>query len=317
MPACDGPRITCLSVKETRLNSPTPLPLVSVAIVTYNQKDFLQACIESALAQDYPNIEIVVADDGSRDGSHEMLHDYAARYPGRFVLRLSASNQGITPNSNLAHFACSGKYIAWTGGDDLLLPGKISKQVAHMEAHPHCSVCYHNLDVFQSETDATLYFFNERTKLSGDVRTAIRHGTFNGACSTMVRRERTPKHGFNPAIPVASDWLYWVETLHNGGEIHYLDEVLGRYRRHHNNVTREEARLTQNHIDHLNSCNLILALDLAYLDDVMFAYGGKLLSLRHKTAYWKFSWYSLMLAPSLKKLARMALYGLTLGRVRK
>src|SRR5690554_3312559 len=107
-------------------------PLVSIAIVTYNQKHFLKECIESCLAQDYQNTEIVVADDGSTDGTHELLKEFAEKHPGKFVLRISEINQGITKNHNVAQFACSGKYIAWMGGDDLMLPRKISKQVDYM-----------------------------------------------------------------------------------------------------------------------------------------------------------------------------------------
>ncbi len=100
------------------------LPLVSVAVITYNQKEFLRECIESILAQDYPNLEIVIADDASSDGTQDMLRDYDVQFPDKFVLKLAGRNQGITANSNEAHFACTGKYIAWMGGDDLMLPGK-------------------------------------------------------------------------------------------------------------------------------------------------------------------------------------------------
>ena len=157
-------------------------PLVNIAIITYNQKEFLRECIESCLNQDYKNIQIVVADDCSTDGTKEMLLDYEKKYPDKFILCLSESNRGITANSNSAHFACTGKYIAWMGGDDLMLPTKLSKQVAYMEKNPECTICYHDLDVFQSETDETLYLFSEKSKpRQGDVRVAIKYGTFNGA----------------------------------------------------------------------------------------------------------------------------------------
>jgi len=208
-------------------------PLVSVAIITYNQKEFLKECLKSVLNQDYKNIEIVVADDGSKDGTHEMLLEYSNKYPNKFKLHLSQENIGITKNSNKAHFLCEGKYIAWMGGDDLMLPGKLTKQVELMEKHSDCTICYHNLDVFQSETNQTISLFNDKkNKIEGNVSKSIIHGTFNGACSTMVRRDKTPQRGFDERIPIASDWLYWIETLASGGKIMYIDEVLGRDRRH-------------------------------------------------------------------------------------
>ncbi|NOF19497.1 glycosyltransferase [Vibrio cholerae] len=291
-------------------------PLVSIAIITYNQKEYLRECIESCLSQDYPNIEIVIADDCSTDGTQAMLRDYERAYQNKFVLRLSEKNQGITPNSNAAHFACSGKYIAWMGGDDLMLPGKITKQVNFMENNPDCTICYHNLDVFDSETDETLYFFNNKLKFNGNIKTAIRYGTFNGACSNMVRAEKTPVHGYEKSLPVASDWLYWVETLSNGGTIDYIDDVLGRYRRHSNNITRKENFITQNELDHLVSCQIMLAKFPQYFNDIMFIYSKRILGLRHKLNYLTCLWRSFCLSPSIKVVFGLGVYFTTFGKVK-
>ncbi|NLU50229.1 MAG: glycosyltransferase [Syntrophomonadaceae bacterium] len=227
-------------------------PKVSVAIITYNQKDFLRECIESILMQDYPNLEIVVADDGYTDGTHEMLFTYEKQYPGLFKLVLSDKNQGITVNSNRAYFACTGEYIAWMGGDDLMLPGKIHKQVELMEAHPEIAICYHDLEVFDSASGRVLGYFNHgkgrHYPYHGTVEKLILYGTFMGACSVMTRRTCCPKAGFDERIPVASDWLFWIETAMSG-LIAYLPEILGRYRRHAGNITNrpfdgKEALLT-------------------------------------------------------------------------
>lgn len=263
-------------------------PLVSIAIITYNQKDFLRECIESCLAQDYPNIEIIVADDCSTDGTQEMLLEYESLYKNKFILRLANENKGITENSNLAHFACNGKYIAWIGGDDLMLPNKISKQVDYMERNLNCTISYHDLDVFQNETGSTLYSFSEKNKpREGDVRTVIKYGVFNGACSTMVRTSKAPKNGYNNLIPVASDWLYWVESLSNGGTIDYLNEVLGRYRRHKNNVTNKSELIGQGAIDHLNTCNYILSKYPECFDEATYRYSINIRSLRFKLPYFR------------------------------
>jgi len=292
-------------------------PLVSVAIITYNQKKFLAECIESVLAQDYPNIEIIVADDCSTDGTQEMLRKYSERHPGKFILKLANKNQGITLNSNVAHFACSGKYIAWMGGDDLMLPGKISKQVKHMEKNPDCTICYHNLDVFQSETNETLRLKNGRkTSLNGDVRTAIKFGAFNGACSNMVRRSKTPPNGFNLSLPVASDWLYWVETLANGGNLFFINEVLGRQRRHENNVTKQQPYITQHELDHLVSCQIIMARYPQYLSECFFVYSRRLLDLRFKLNYFKVLKTSLAINFRLKPFVAIVIYLLSFKKVK-
>ena len=299
-------------MKKTHSNNPK----VSIAIITYNQKDFLRECIESCLAQTYKNIEIVVADDASTDGTQELLKDYENNYPGLFVLKLSDNNIGITENSNQAHFACSGKYIAWMGGDDLMLPEKLTKQVSYMESNPNCTICYHNLDVFDSDSNTTLYYFNEKNKINGNVVSSIRKGTFNGACSTLVRAENCPTDGFNSLIPVASDWLFWVESLVNGGTINYIDEILGRYRRHSKNITSEQTHITQNELDHLNSCNVILTKYPQYSTDAIFAYSQKLLSLRSKLDYGNTMWTSFCISRNYKVFGALFIYLLSFKKIK-
>ncbi len=263
-----------------------PLPLVSIAIITYNQREFLRECIESCLEQDYQNIEIVIADDGSTDGTHDMLNAYNEKYPGKFVLRLSRENQGITKNSNLAHFACSGKYIAWMGGDDLMLPGKISTQVKFMEKNPTCAICYHDLVVFDSKTGCKTYLFSEKNKpREGGVADITKYGCFNGACATFIRKNKAPKNGFNELLPVASDWLYWIECLATGGEIRYINSILGKYRRHDLNVTKKHVNITQNYIDHLNTCNHILVFAPHLLKETNHARARIIASIRKQLNY--------------------------------
>ena len=288
-------------------------PLVSIAIVTYNQKGFLRDCIESCLMQDYSNIEIVVADDGSTDGSQDLLLEYEAREPQKFKIILSKENHGITSNHNLAYFACTGEYIAWMGGDDLMFPRKISKQVDYMESHPNCTICYHNLDIFESETNQTLGYFNASEKYSGDVRVAIQKGTFNGACSTFVRRDKAPLNGFNKSLPVASDWLYWVESLHNGGTIDYIDEVLGRYRRHGMNASHTGRSISQGEIDILSTCQIIMCKYPKYFNEAVNNYSGRLIALRHRSNYFQCLWCSFKLRPKPKVAFALLVFIITFG----
>lgn len=292
------------------------LPFISVAIITYNQKVFLKECIESILNQDYPNFEIIVADDCSQDGTKEMLLEYDKMYPNRFVLKIAEKNQGITKNSNVAHFACRGKYIAWMGGDDLMLPGKLSKQVRFMEANKDCYVSYHNLEVFESDSLKKMYLMNnDANAFEGGFKEIVKYGSFNGACSTMVRRDKTPKDGFDERVPIASDWLYWMETIGSGGKIMYVNEVLGKYRRHDNNVTRHNGSL-KNHIDHLNSCNILMTKYPHFSREILERYFEILRSLRLYDSPNYIFWLKASLIVSLKykSLISILIYYFTFGR---
>jgi len=258
-------------------------PKVSVAIMTYNQREYLQECLDSILAQDYPNVEIVIADDGSTDGSQEIAKLYAKRHPGRFVLKLSPMNCGITATANAAHFGCTGDYISWMGGDDVMMPGKLRQQVELMESDPSCVLCYHDLDVFLSTSGKTLYRFSERNKpREGDVRVAIRYGTFHGACATMHRRRAAPQGGLDRRIQHAADWLYWVETLAGGGRIAYIDQVLGRYRRHDRNIT--SSPFVRSLIeDNILSCVIMLKMLPRYAPEIFYAMSRNLVALARRS----------------------------------
>ena len=241
----------------TRAMEQSP-PLVSVAVIVYNQEDYIEACLDSILAQTSRPIEIVVADDGSTDRTREIVRRYIDAYPGMIVPVFAARNAGVTANSTAAHRGCTGKYIAWLGGDDIMAPDKIARQVAVMESDDDIALCYHDLDVFDSDTGQTLRRFSELNRpREGHIGTAIRYGTFNGGSATMVRRDQAPD-GYDPRIPVASDWLYWVQCLRTGGRIVYIDAIMGRYRRHARNVTSENAATRRLLLDHLLTCAIIL-----------------------------------------------------------
>ena len=292
-------------------------PLVSIAIKTYNQKEFLQESIESALKQDYDNIEIVVADDGSTDGTQDLLKSYDEKYPKKFSLIFAKENQGIVKNSNALFFACKGKYIAWLDGDDVMLPTKISKQVAYMEEHSNCSLCYHNIEVFDSSNNKRIKLFNNKfNAFEGDIRVAIRESVFNGNCSTMMRASQAPKNGYNETLLHCCDWLFWIETLANGGTINYIDEVLGRLRIHDNNTTKKLPTMNQGELDHLLTCDILLHKYPQYYKDILFVYDKKIFSLRHYFSYQHILWRVFRSSFYWKALLGLIVFYLSFGRVK-
>lgn len=292
---------------------------VSIAVVTYNQADLLGECLASIAAQTYPHIEVVVADDASTDNTRHVVDAFQDHFGPRLTAIFGAENEGITANCNRAHAACSGEYVAWIGGDDIMLPTKIEKQVSFMTKNPDCAISYHNLDVFLSDTGETLRLMNDSHKYEGGAEVVVRRGTFNGASSTMVRRSAVPSWGFDSRIPIASDWLYWIETLACGGRICYIDEVLGRYRRHERNATGgSSAQQMRNLEDHIVTAAIVMAKYPQYGSEAR-ARLAELLRLARTLTGTRYSEYlrlSLGVKFSPKTLAALAVHVASLRRCR-
>ena len=212
-------------------------PKISVHIIAYNQKDFIREAIDSALAQDYPNLEVVVADDASSDGTADIIAGYA-RDHGRVVAVLNPENLGITRNSNAALRACSGEFIAFMGGDDVLLPGKIGAQAAWFANRPERVLCGHQVEVFYQDDSRPPHPLSRHILAGTGAETFIKHNPF-GATAVMVRANRIPPYGFDETLPVVSDQMMWVDVLRDDGEFGFVPGTYARYRKHDANVTRD------------------------------------------------------------------------------
>ena len=218
-------------------------PKVSVIVPIYNQAGFIRETVESVLSQDHPNIELVLSDDGSTDGTSDVLREYAAVEPERVKLVASEENTGIAGAFNRALDAHTGDYVAWLGGDDVMLPGKLSRQVAAMEAHPEAIGCCHDAEVFDSESGRAYGRFTEvyngrRGVRDGGVELLLDPGYLMLPSTMMVRSAAVGDLRFDRRVRVSNDWLFDIE-LFQRGRIVGIDDVLARYRRHQSNATSQ------------------------------------------------------------------------------
>src|SRR5665811_1103036 len=206
------------------------LPLVSIMVVSFNERAFIEDCVISAVSQEYPHIEIVVSDDASTDGTREIVAQMAKEHSNVTAL-FSDVRGGVTNNCNRALSACNGSYVALMAGDDLLCPGKIETQVAWLEADQRRVLCYHDT-----------YLLNERSNRMGlcsadlpmregvGPSKIIRHGPPGAACSVMLRRSALPDTGFDERIAMVSDWKLMVDSLRGRGVFGFVPGILGCYR---------------------------------------------------------------------------------------
>lgn len=117
--------------------STSPLPPVTLLLLCYNQQDIIGEAIAGALAQDYPNLEIVISDDASRDGTIEQIKACLDCYTGphRIKLLCNPENLGIGGNIDQAVRQSTGELIFIAGGDDVSLPTRVSTVVQFWLAH--------------------------------------------------------------------------------------------------------------------------------------------------------------------------------------
>lgn len=210
-----------------------PKPLVSIVVVTYNQKNYISQTLQSLIDQDYKNIEIIVSDDASRDGTQTVIQDFANRHPGIVIPLLHQTNQGVTGNCNAALKQCRGEFIAFAGGDDLYEPSKISAQIEWFLSNPDGVLCGHDVALFKEDPRQPMYFYSRHFPLregwgAGDF---LRFGAILPAISIMVRANSIPAHGFDIRLPIASDIKFSVDCLLPGGKYGYAPGILGYYRR--------------------------------------------------------------------------------------
>ena len=114
------------------------LPLVSIVTPSYNQAHFLESTIRSVLEQDYPNIEYILVDGGSTDGSIEILH----RYADRFAWWVSEKDSGQTEAINKGFARAKGEFLAWLNSDDTYQPHAVAEAVAFLQARPEVGMVY-------------------------------------------------------------------------------------------------------------------------------------------------------------------------------
>ena len=244
-------------------------PLVSIFSLTYNHANYIDEFMDSVLSQTYNNWELIIGDDASTDGSQEILLKYQKKYPDKIKLILNKKNLGITENSINVLKACSGKYVALVATDDLMLPTKIEKQVEVLENNPNINICYHNLKVIFENSNKRILFskINQYTPKRGTIKDLIKYGTFMGACSVMIRKDNIPSYFFDDRIKIASDWKFLIDTIKDG-EFYYIDEVLGKYRRHANNITSIKAIESLN--DHVVTCGILMEEHPEYIDEIKY-----------------------------------------------
>jgi hypothetical protein len=217
-------------------------PLASVLVNNFNYADYLGAAVESALAQTYEPLEVVVVDDGSTDGSRDVIASFGDRV--RAVLQ---GNTGQAGALNAGAAAARGEILCFLDSDDAWRPEKVARVVTALDAHPEAGWLRHRLDVVD-DAGARLGVAVPRfggTRVQRPGPRASMEGRWPVPTSALVLRRRVAERvfplpltapgapGFAPvALRRDADWYVLMRATALGEALLSLDEVLGVYRRH-------------------------------------------------------------------------------------
>ena len=199
------------------------LETVSVVITCYNQGQYLEECINSVTNSDYPNIEIILVDDGSEDTFTQKTLD---KLDSGKIKIIRQNNQGVCAARNNGIAAASGKYILPLDADDKIAETYISKAVNILARNPDTGIVFCNAILW-----APLHNKERRWEL--EKPTVINMLTQNRIfLSALFRKSDFEKTGgFNPVMEAGcEDWDLWLKFLENGLKPYKIDEELFYYR---------------------------------------------------------------------------------------
>jgi glycosyltransferase involved in cell wall biosynthesis len=209
------------------------IPLVSIALCTYNGEKFLVKQLESILNQDYSNIEVIITDDCSSDTTREILEAYQKK-DEKIKLYLNESNLGYTKNFEKAVGLCAGDYIAFSDQDDIWEKSKISELVAEM---PGNVMVFHNSDLIDdSDNQIGNYTVSNTTRIY-DGESCLPFLFSNCVHGHATLFESRLKEYLIPFDDRYSHdwWLAYVAF--NIGKVKYIDKILVHYRQHQSSIT--------------------------------------------------------------------------------
>jgi glycosyltransferase involved in cell wall biosynthesis len=178
-------------------------PLVSILTPSYNQGRFLEETIQSVLAQDYPNLEYLIVDGGSSDGSVEIIQ----RYANRLTWWVSEPDRGQTDALNKGFTHAGGEIFAWLNSDDTYLPGAVSAAVISLQSHPEASLVYAGANLIDEGGRIIGRFPSRQTDLNRLLRGSVHIPQQAAFFRSTAWREVAP---LDPSFQFAMDYDLWV-----------------------------------------------------------------------------------------------------------
>ena len=181
-------------------------PLVSVIIPTYNRGWILKETIESVLAQNFTNFELIVVNDGSTDNTQDILNSYK-----KDIIVLQQNNKGVSAARNMGIASASGRLIAFLDSDDLWLSKKLSIQIDFFNANPDALIC--QTEEIWIRNGIRVNPGKRHKKLSGNIFEPSLYLCLVSPSAVMIKRSLFENAGmFDETLPACEDYDMWLRV---------------------------------------------------------------------------------------------------------
>lgn len=222
--------------------SVAPLPLISVVLPVFNAKRYISEAIRSILVQTFSRFEFIIVDDGSTDGTGEIL-DRFRREDDRIVL-VSRENKGLVASLNEGIECARGTWIARMDADDIALPNRFELQLAWIE-QTGADICGSWVRFFGAKDKHVL----KHPQSDPAIRVGLMFGTMFAHPSILIRTELAKELRYDPRWEKCEDYDLWARAAQLGCRMANVPEVLLLYRQHQNQISShaffEQQELTQ------------------------------------------------------------------------
>ncbi|MBU2609512.1 MAG: glycosyltransferase [Chloroflexi bacterium] len=204
--------------------NPPNLPLVSILTPSFNQAQFLEATLRSVLEQDYPNLEYIIVDGGSTDGSLDIIR----RYAHRLAWWVSEADKGQTDALNKGFARANGEILAWLNSDDTYEPHAVAEAVEFLQSRPEVGLVYGDANFIDQDGRLIGRFPAAQT----DYRRLRRGYVHIPQQAAFFRADLWKKVGpLDPSFYFAMDYDLWVR-LAAQAPVQYTPRTWANFRLH-------------------------------------------------------------------------------------
>jgi hypothetical protein len=217
--------------------SPANQPSVSIVLATYNRRDWLRLAMDSVLDESYPNLELLVMDDGSTDGTPELLEEYSRRHPPERFRFSRHENMGQARTLNRGYEMARGEILGYLSDDDLLARGAVARLIAELRADPDAVAVYPGYRMIDGDGEIV----DTVRPIEYSPTEAFRlHDTIIGPGGLVRREVLEASGGWDPDWHWMGDLILWMR-VGLAGRVIRVEHPVASWRRHPGGITIETS----------------------------------------------------------------------------